>query len=371
MNIFTANQVNQVYVVKDVITTLPEVSAGSTLNDEMTEGQLFVGVTKDNDLYFIHKGKGGITRSDLIPVDNVMYGKATLAEKMETKLEKVSIKINGLATSDGTATGNAIAGEDYVLNIEFQNPLGMSPDNKYIVTAAVHGAGQTQADFMAEMAKSLKKNMKGMSKYIDVTTTDGGKTLVIAAKEPDWIRGIKQQKPLMFRVFNSVVYKYNSTTDKHDEYYWVNAAYSNGTYNIGGMSVSEDATGATNVPTTPSAGTYGNGKLMADYEYFYMGERGDQYRMKGWPDYVPTQYMITDAEVSGAEPATFDTVGIHFYYNGSNHAVQKSEKDITFIVVNDRETTTNDNVTTTTGTVVDLIEAINTVADKTIVPELS
>ena len=66
---------------------------------------------------------------------------------------------------------------------------------------------------------------------------------------------------------------------------------------------------------------------MADYEYFYMGERGDQYRMVNWPDYIPTKYLVDPTLEYG-----YDTVAIHYAYTGANHSVQKSEKDITFIV---------------------------------------
>ena len=66
---------------------------------------------------------------------------------------------------------------------------------------------------------------------------------------------------------------------------------------------------------------------MADYEYFYMGERADQYRMVNWPDYIPTTYMVDPTWQYG-----YDTVGVHYAYVGANHSVQKSEKDITFIV---------------------------------------
>ena len=64
---------------------------------------------------------------------------------------------------------------------------------------------------------------------------------------------------------------------------------------------------------------------MADLEYFCMGERADMYRMKGYPNYVPTEYMVNPANI-------YDTIGIHYSYVGDNHAVQKSEKDLTFII---------------------------------------
>ena len=49
--------------------------------------------------------------------------------------------------------------------------------------------------------------------------------------------------------------------------------------------------------------------------------------MVGWPDYVPTTYLVKPDYTYG-----YDTIAIHYAYTGANHAVQKSEKDITFIV---------------------------------------
>ena len=65
-------------------------------------------------------------------------------------------------------------------------------------------------------------------------------------------------------------------------------------------------------------------KKIADLEYFCMGERGDQYRGIGWPNIIPTKYMVDPTK----EYATLD---IHYAYVGANESVQKSEKDITIV----------------------------------------
>ena len=77
------------------------------------------------------------------------------------------------------------------------------------------------------------------------------------------------------------------------------------------------------------------GKLAADYEYFFHGERGDQYRMVGWPDYIPTSYMVDTTK-------EYDFVQIHYAYVGPNESCQKSEKDLVFLcprVSSDNSTT--------------------------------
>lgn len=63
---------------------------------------------------------------------------------------------------------------------------------------------------------------------------------------------------------------------------------------------------------------------LADLEYFCMGERGDQYRMVGWPKVIPTKYMINTA-------TDYYVLDIHYAYRGTCEDFQKSEKTITFV----------------------------------------
>jgi subtilisin family serine protease len=96
--------------------------------------------------------------------------------------------------------------------------------------------------------------------------------------------------------------------------------------------------------------TIKNGKLTADFEYFHMGERGDQYRMVGFPDYVPVKYLVDPTK-------EYDYIGIHYAYVGPNESCQKSEKDITIVVPRAAGDTTAANPGTLTASIV---SAINT-----------
>lgn len=303
MNIFSTNQANQVYVAKALKETV------ATLTDL---GDILVKATPDKSaIYFQHKGAGGIVRSDLIEVKNILWGKTTKAKDMARKLKVATV------TLDGTVNGgNPIAGQDYILTIAFTGYVGISPeDSQYWKHGVVHATnGMTASDFYKQMALSLAKNMSREAvKLVKITLSDGTEVLpntkasalagtytnlVITEVEQDWILGTKQQKALTFDVIPTEV------------------------------DVKE---GDTYTPTkwgevVISAGDpIKNGKLMADYEYFHMGERGDQYRMVGFPDYVPTKYLVDPSK-------EYDTIALHYAYVGSNESVQKSEKDITLIV---------------------------------------
>ena len=89
--------------------------------------------------------------------------------------------------------------------------------------------------------------------------------------------------------------------------------------------------------------TVPDGHLIADLEYFCMGARGDIYRGMGYPNIIKTTYLVDPS-------AVYDVLDIHYFYTGSNESVQKSEKTITLVAVDDGNHTTMDA----------LINAINT-----------
>ena len=55
-----------------------------------------------------------------------------------------------------------------------------------------------------------------------------------------------------------------------------------------------------------------------------MGERADIYRGVGFPNNIPTKYMVDASK-------EYHVLDIHYAYVGSNESVQKSEKDITIV----------------------------------------
>lgn len=97
-----------------------------------------------------------------------------------------------------------------------------------------------------------------------------------------------------------------------------------------------------------------DGHKIADLEYFCMGERGDVYRMMGFPNVIRTKYLV-DPDLK------YNTIDIHYAYVGPNEAVQKSEKDITIVVPKVGDTNRVSNKLTN-----DIINAINNATGLTI-----
>lgn len=370
MNIFTANQVNQVYAMKPNSTVVATLDASHQITKANNLGSVGMGTTADGkSIYFKHLGAGGVTRSDVIEVANIMNIKATPAAAMARNLMAAKVTLN----TEALDSSKPIAGQDFVLRIKFQNPIGMSPDNQYWKYGVVHATStMTASQFYLKLASSIAKNMSRdavqlIKVYVTYSTSseteitpdsDVSDTstfsqtytgILIKEVEQDWILGIKQQKPVLFTVEPTII---NNGTE---EVVWGDVVYSDKRKTTGGVAP-EASIVASGQPAV--AGTVVNSKLMADYEYFYMGERGDQYRMVGWPDYIPTTYIVDPTWQYG-----YDTVAIHYAYVGANHSVQKSEKDITFIVPRASTDSTASQVGALAASIKEAIEAAVNPAD--------
>lgn len=343
--IFTSNQVNHVYVATALKTDNGKVAKTDAV------GTISVQKDVEGNMYFMHKGYGDLTRSDLIT--NIMDIRYTPAAKMGRVQNAAVITVN----SNALDSGNAYAGQDYLLRLEFQNPIGMSPDHKYWKYGVVHAtSSMTASSFYKKMAKSLAINMSreavqlvkiyliksnlsntNSAGNLDEVDSNPNQTLSgtyvgikIVENAQDWVLGVKQDKPIIFRVNNSTI------TVSNNDVYWADVLYTNGYKMIGGLEVSSaqavydnndsryEIDG--NVVYLPEGATLTNSHLAAELEYFAMGERADLYRGIGWPDNRVTKYIVNPDNAYG-----YDMINIHYAYVGSNHAVQKSEKDITIL----------------------------------------
>lgn len=326
MSVFSTNQVRQLYVAKVLKTS--RVLASDTAGSIAVKND-----TAKNHLYFEYKGADNLMRSDLIDVKNILYAKATDADDMAHELKAVTV------TLDSEVNAAPVAGQDYILRIAFKQYVGMSDEDQYFKYGMVHAyAGMTASDFYKKLALSLAKNFSRevvpLVKFIltdssdeavpvDATTKESSltgtyKALVIDEVEQPWRLGIMEQTPVYFEVQPVPV------TVNGDERIWGK------------------------VEETDPAGIIANGKKIADLEYFCVGERGDMYRGIGYPNNIPTTYLV-DPTVK------YNVIDIHYAYVGSNESVQKSEKTITLVVPKVGAT---DSVSNELAN--DIIKAINT-----------
>lgn len=311
MATFSTNQVRQLYVA----------NALKPSNVIATDAAGAIAVKSDTaktHLYFEYMGAGGMTRSDLIDIKNILHAKATDADDLAHDLAKYKLTLDASINS-----GAPVAGQDYILRIAFRNYIGLSEEDQYFKYGMVHAyAGMTASDFYKTLVLSLVKNFskeeEGLLKfYLETGGTNAGTVagtptevtkdtkestltgtytgIVIEEAPQEWILGVMEQTPVNFTLQPVTIIV-------------------NGDDRIWGT-----------VKQVASTSSIPDGRKIADLEYFYMGERGDVYRMVGFPNVIRTKYLVN--------PDTkYNVIDIHYAYVGPDESVQKSEKDITIVV---------------------------------------
>lgn len=280
MAVFSTNQNRQFYYAgayqdtKDAVTALGDITV---LKD------------KEDNVYFMQKGHGGIVRSDMIDPALVSYAKISTPDSMQTKLKAVKVTLD-----DTVNDGAPIVGEDYILRVNFRAAYGPSDEDIYQRYGAVHvtNATKTAKEFWKAMGASLQKNLKKNSP-LEVEIQEDG--VVLKEKDPsaDWVLGISKLTTAQFDVIPTTVYE-------------------DGVQVIWGKV--EKAAG----------GIVKNGYNIADLEYFCMGERADQYRGVNWPNNIVTKYFVDPTK-------EYYCLDIHYAYQGTCEDIQKSEKDIIIV----------------------------------------
>jgi len=184
----------------------------------------------------------------------------------------------------------------------------MSDEDQYFKFGAVHATkNMTAEQFYAKMAESLNKNFsRELGTYL--TFKANADSLEISEVEQPWHLGTYAQERVYFEVYPTTIYA------DGDEVIW-------GVTNATGQV--EDSKGNT-VTDCGDAGTVKDGKKIADLEYFCMGERGDIYRYKGFPNVIPTTYLVDPKK-------EYDTLEIHYSFKDSGNSDYKSEKDLTLV----------------------------------------
>lgn len=306
--VISINQVRQLYVAKALKT-----ATLTTAGDIVPKAD-----TAKTTLYFQYMSPAGIVSSDKIDIANIISAKVTSSDALAHKLVRYSV------TLDADVAGAPVAGQNYILRLAFRQYIGLSEEDQYFKYGEVIArSGMTASDFYKKMAISLAKNLENKTestplvniylisaeadstdvpvtsatKESDLAATDYNQIIIEETEQP-WVLGMMPQAFIPFTPQSLTI------TVDGEERLWAKA---------------EVVTPENTVP---------DGHLMADLEYFCMGARGDIYRGMGYPNIIKTTYLVDP-------DAIYDTLDIHYFYTGSNESVQKSEKTITLIAVND------------------------------------
>ena len=299
--VFSTNQVRQLYV--------------ALANGQLTNaGDLKVNKTADGkQLYFTYVGAMGDTmRSDLIDIDKITSITIEKASDMAKK------RVCHLVTLDSTInSGNPVTGQDYILRLLFRQYVGMSEANTMNKYGEVHiNTDMSASDFYKKMAISIVQNCsKDINNLVEVELQTSNSTVPVSVttREADlggtytgiliyegklvWRLGRVSQGTIPFECqFVDIVYN-------GDEVKW----------------------GKTSLVHAKDK-VLPQGELIADLEYFCMGERGDIYRNMGWPNAIETKYLVDPTNL-------YNIITIHYHYEGTGLSSDKSEKDIQIAAV--------------------------------------
>lgn len=288
MAVYSTNQNRQLYVVSEVTTDTPS---------EL--GQVKVNTTPDEKFaYFQFYGQGGLERSDLIPVGKISRAKITTADDLARPLKTCTVSLN-----EDINDGAPISGLDYILRIYIRNYIAPGDANVITKYGCVHAySGMDAAKFYEVLAASLSANFsREVTRLLEFEATDDGVT--ITEVEQPWIRGTFASEPVHFEVVATTI------PYEGDDVIWAE------TDEKGRIALEDSDT------------VVEDGKKIADLEFFCHGERGDQYRGIGYPNVIPTRYMVDPDE-------KYDVLDLHYAFKDTGYNDYRSEKDLTLVEIN-------------------------------------
>jgi hypothetical protein len=263
------------------------------VDKKFADGSFSMAITTDGAVPTSDgKTTNAIGRTDKI--ENVMWATLTKAANLKTPYKEATLTFNAKVNE-----GAPIVGQDYIVKVSYPAIGGVGIEGFTTkVATAYASADATTATIVAELVENLNAAFEADG----VLEAKVGKTeaeLVITQTniaEKSYERGVR---PVTIADFNVIA---APVIEDGEEVNWLDVT----------------------IASSTTAFVKGGYKL-ADMEYFALGERGDEYRMMGYPNYVKTTYRINPAE-------EYDVYNIHYAYKGSNDQSHKSEKDLIIAV---------------------------------------
>ena len=303
---YSVNQLRHLYVISGYNASVTDASAVGTIGAIKSIDDI-----RGKEVMFNYKGAESVLASDFIQIHNIGYVKAVPASDMVTVMKKIEITLDPTINS-----GAPVSGQDYVLSINFRNFFSSGDASQYFKDAAVHAtASMSASDFYKAMVNSLNAAFsrepgatKTSNPYLkfswkpNATTATTADAIVIEEVPQEWALGTKKARRIMFDVFCSTI------STGGDDVVW-------GT-----------VTDATPAKSAAVVGTnaVGNGQQIADLEWFCMGERGDQYRNVGWPNVIPTKYLVDPTQ-------QYHVLELHYAFTDTGVNSYRTEKEITVV----------------------------------------
>lgn len=285
MATFSTNQVRQFYVAN---ATCDEAKSSISAMTSVGDWMVVYDDDVDYSSYLLIKGADGtILRSDAIRPSSAV-AQVTSASSLARALKVATVTLDSNVNN-----GEPVAGQDYIVRVNVRQYVGLSDEETAVKIAHCRAtSGMTATQLYAALASSLIANLsKELAPLFTITSSASG--LVITEVEQPYVRGTMASEPVYFDVTTNYI------VSGGDETAWASVAISNGS-------------------------SINDGKLIADLEYFCLGERGDIYRGVSFPNVIPTNYQVNPA-------SAYAVLDITFSYEGAAEDVQKSPKTLTVV----------------------------------------
>ena len=258
MTNFSTNQVMQFYALEGVTAKVKPYAL---------EDAVVITFTKDGETRVSDK------------IQNVMWGKLTTAEALKKAGKKITI-----------TAAKAIAGQDYVVRVSYPEVGGLGVEGWTTKTAVAHAKTDAVEDIYTDIVASLKVAL-GTDGVLTVKN-ESGIVIEPANVTKFYKRGVRPVVIPDFKIETNLI------VEEGEETSW-----------------------ATQTEAASTTAVVTSGYKVSDMEYFAMGERGDQYRMAGYPDVIETEYLVDPTK-------EYDVLVVHYAYKGANDTSYNSEKDL-------------------------------------------
>lgn len=296
----TINQVRHFYVATEIADAGTEGKRVHIADGEKV-GKLVPQINKKKDwIYFEYMSPAGQVRSDLINLSKITYMKLTEKEQLRNPLTRYKITLGGKVT------------EEVLLVLTFKQFLSFSEEDtqSIVVNFVPDKKGSTASDALKEIAYNLGKSLiKGYDSLVEVYLNGTEKITpktTLKSLTGTYTSIELRERVLPFKVGFSAVRQTQYEVRPIGE----------------GLKVEKLPLSRTD------ANAYAeNGPKIAEMEWFYHGTRGDIYRMAGYPNIIPTEY-VADASKE------YYTLDIHYHFSDQGISSYNSEKDITIAAEN-------------------------------------
>lgn len=262
MTNFSTNQVMQFYALEGVT---------AEVKSYVHEDAAVITFTKDGETRVSDK------------IQNVMWGKLTTANALKKTGKKITI-----------TAAKAIAGQDYVVRVSYPEVGGLGVEGWTTKTAVAHAKTDSVAEIYADIVANLEVAL-GTDGVLTVKN-ESGIVIEPANVTKFYKRGVRPVVIPDFKIETNLI------VEEGEETPW-----------------------ATQTEAASTTAVVTSGYKVSDMEYFAMGERGDQYRMAGYPDVIETEYLINDPSKA------YHVLVVHYAYKGANDTSYNSEKDLIIV----------------------------------------